>query len=66
MAWDYTEKAYKKQALADPVWHLERLINGGAPRAKIDRKLLKKHFHHLRIPENRRAFFALLLWGKPF
>ena len=31
MAWDYTETEYAKQAATDPVWGLERLINGGLP-----------------------------------
>ncbi len=66
MAWDYTNEAYQKQAAADQVWRLERMINYGAPDGKIDRKLLERYLPQLRIPDNRRAFLELLLWNKPF
>lgn len=66
MAWDYDKKEYEKQAETDPVWHLERLINYGLGDKKINRELLKKYMPQLKIPENRRAFLELLLWGKPF
>ena len=66
MAWDYTKEEYEKQKKADPVWHLERLINYGLRGEKIDKKLLKKYLPKLKIPENRRAFLELLLWHKKF
>lgn len=66
MAWDYDEKEYKKQAKADPVWHLERLINYGLGKEKIDKNLLIKYFDKLKIPENRKAFLELILWDKKF
>lgn len=66
MPWDYKKNDYKKQAKNDPVWHLERLINYGLGEEKIDKKLLKKHFKKLKIPENRRRFLELLLWKKKF
>lgn len=67
MAWDYTDDAYKKQATADAAWRLERLINHGLKKGeKIDRILLQEHLPHIRIPEDRRTFFELLLWNKPF
>ncbi|KKT28319.1 hypothetical protein A3G55_02515 [Candidatus Giovannonibacteria bacterium RIFCSPLOWO2_12_FULL_44_25] len=64
--WDYDKKAYEKQKRADPIWHLERLINYGLDGEKIDREALKQYLPRLRIPEDRRVFFELLLWNKPF
>jgi len=64
--WDYTKTEYEKQAAADPIWKLERLINYGLGEEKIDRELLKRFLSKLRIPENRRDFLELLLWNKPF
>ncbi|MEK7123735.1 MAG: hypothetical protein AAB851_02465 [Patescibacteria group bacterium] len=66
MTWDYKPKEYKKQAEKDPVWHLERLINYGLEGKKINRELLEKYLPLLHIPDNRRAFFELLLWNKQF
>lgn len=66
MTWDYTNEAYQKQAAADPVWRLERMINYGTPGEKIDRKLLERYLPQVRIPDNRRAFLELLVWDKPF
>lgn len=65
MPWDYDEKNYKKQAQSDPAWRLERLINHGLGDEKLDRELLKKYLPGLRIPEDRRVFLELLVWGKP-
>ncbi|OGY62565.1 MAG: hypothetical protein A2745_01265 [Candidatus Harrisonbacteria bacterium RIFCSPHIGHO2_01_FULL_44_13] len=61
MPWDYTKTEYEKQAKADPVWHLERLINYGLGDKKLNRKILKKYLPRLRIPEDRRAFLELIL-----
>lgn len=66
MAWDYDEKEYQKQAEADPVWYLERLINYGLNGRKIKREMLEKYLPQLKIPADRRAFLELLLWNKPF
>ncbi len=66
MTWDYTKTEYEKQAKADPVWHLERIINHGFGKEKIDPKLLEKYLDKLKIPEDRRAFLELLLWNKAF
>lgn len=66
MPWDYTKEEYEKQKKADPVWHLERLINYGLGKEKIDRKLLERHLPKLKISEQRRDFLELLLWNKPF
>ena len=69
MPWDYTETEYQKQAKADPVWELERIICYGVPdweQKKIKVEVLKKYFHQLRIPDDRKAFLELLLWNKPF
>lgn len=64
--WDYNKKEYKKQMDKDPIWRLERLINFGIGEEKIDRKVLEKYIHKIKIPENRRAFLELLLWNKKF
>lgn len=66
MAWDYTNEEYQKQATADPVWRLERMINYGTNGEKINRKLLERYLPQLNIPDNRRAFLELLVWNKPF
>lgn len=66
MPWDYKQDEYLKQAKADPVWHLERLINYGLGDEKINREELEKYLPQLRIPEERRAFLELLLWDRPF
>ena len=61
MAWDYTKIEYEKQAKADPVWYLERLINYGLGNEKIERATLKRYLKDLKIPEERRAFLELIL-----
>lgn len=61
MAWDYDKKAFLAQAKKDPVWHLERLINYGLGKKKIDKKLLKKYLAKLNIPPQRRTFLKLIL-----
>lgn len=66
MTWDYTETEYEKQAKADPRWRLERLLAYGLKGEKIERNVLERYFPLLRIPEERRAFLELLLWGKKF
>ena len=64
MTWDYTETEYKKQANADPKWHLERLITHGLGREKLNRQLLEQYLSDLRIPDDRRAFLEFILWSK--
>jgi hypothetical protein len=64
MPWDYTKEEYQKQAAADERWHLERLINYGLGGEKLPRDALERHLTDLNIPEERRAFLALLLWGR--
>mgnify|MGYP001586090026 FL=1 len=66
MTWDYDNEAFQKQAQADPVWGLERLINCGGEEVRLNRALLEKYLPQLNIPENRRTFLELLLWNKPF
>lgn len=66
MAWDYTKTEYDKQAKADPMWRLERLINYGLNGVKLNPDELKKYLPQLRIPQNRRIFLELLLWNKMF
>lgn len=66
MTWDYDKIEYQKQAKADPRWHLERLINYGLGEEKLSKKMLEKYLAELNIPENRRAFLELILWGKKF
>lgn len=64
MTWDYTAEEYEKQAAADERWRLERLINYGLGKEKLRRDLLERHLPSLNIPEDRRAFLELLLWGR--
>lgn len=67
MALDYTDTEYEKQAAADPVWGLERQLNGGlANGEKINRALLEKYLPQLKISDDCRAFLELALWNKPF
>lgn len=64
MSWDYSPKEYEKQAQADERWRLERLINYGLGGEKLRRDSLERHLAHLNIPEERREFLELLLWGR--
>jgi len=66
MVWDYDKEEYEKQAKADPIWYLERLINYGTKGERLNKKLLEKYLPQLKIPEDRRAFLELLLWNKKF
>lgn len=61
--WDYPKNHYLKQ---DEVWYLERLLTHGITDEKIDRAMLERNFDVIKIPENTRIFFELLLWNKPF
>lgn len=61
--WDYPKTEYEKQKNKDPKWYLERLINYGLKDEKIDKKLLEEHLGGLKIPENRRDFLKLILYG---
>jgi hypothetical protein len=54
------------QANADPRWNLERLINYGLGAERLNRKLLARYLHELKIPDERRAFLELLIWNKKF
>ena len=47
MTWDYDKTEYKKQAEGDPVWELERLVNYGLGKEKINRKKLEKHLEKI-------------------
>jgi hypothetical protein len=67
MAWDYTDAEYAKQAAADPVWDLERRINGGLPNGeRINGAFLERYLPQIKISPDRRAFLELLVWNKPF
>ena len=61
--WDYPDNENLKQ---DEVWYLERLLTHGITDEKIDRAMLERNFDKIKIPENARTFFELLLWDKPF
>jgi hypothetical protein len=64
MPWDYSKEAYAEQAAADERWRLERLIQYGLANEKLPRKALERLLPTLNIPEQRRQFLELLLWGK--
>ncbi len=66
MFWDYFKKDRKKQATADPVWKLERMVLYGLEGQKFDRAELAEYLPKLHIPDDRRAFLELLVWNKPF
>ena len=61
--WDYSKEEYEKQTAADPVWHLERLVNYGLNGEKLERETVKKYLPELKIPPQRRALLELLLYG---
>jgi hypothetical protein len=56
--WDYPKQNNAKD---DDKWRLEQMLTYGQGKEKIDKNILKKHFHDLHIPENTRAFYELLL-----
>ena len=60
MSWDYKESEYDKQAKADPIWGLERLINYGLDGKKINKELLRKYLPQLKIPDNRACICSAL------
>jgi len=62
MPWDYAETEYAKQAAADEVWRLERLINYGLGGKRLDRETTRRVLPLLKIPDERRAFLELILW----
>ena len=66
MPWDYTKTAYDAQAEHDPRWRLERLITHGLRGEKLKQSELEKYLPELNIPDDRRAFLELLVWGKKF
>ena len=61
--WDYPQDQQTKQ---NEVWYLERLLTHGITNEKIDRAMIERNFDGIKIPENTRAFFELLLGNKPF
>lgn len=66
MPWDYTKEEYEKQAKADPVWHLNHVINGDVVGEKLNKEDVKRYWNDLKMPDDRRAFLELLLWNKSF
>ena len=66
MAWDYNTTEYQKQAKADEIWHLEKLINYGLGDEKLKRDSLERHLKDLKIPDERRDFLELIIWNKKF
>ena len=61
--WDYPKIVEKT---ADPKWRLERLLTYGLNGERLNREELKEYLPKLKIPEDTRALFELLLWNKPF
>ena len=61
--WDYPKQNFIKK---DDKWRLERLLTYGLGGEKLDKEELKRNFHELKIPDDTRAFFELLLWNKPY
>ena len=61
--WDYPKQVNMRK---DDKWRLERLLTYGFGEEKVDREELKRNFNELKIPDNTKAFFELLLWDKPF
>ncbi len=67
LTWDY----YNLEELdltdnGQVIWYLEKMIQYGLRDKKIQHDLLEKFLPGLKIPENARAFFELLLWNKRF
>ena len=61
--WDYPKTAGKT---ADPKWRLGRLLTYGLNGERLNRKELEQYLLELKIPDDTRALFELLLWNKPF
>jgi len=58
--WDYDLTTLDESDEAER-WKLERLILYGLGGEKISRKLLKKHWNKIKIPDDRRFFLSLCL-----
>ena len=66
MVWDYKNKDFVKQAEKDALWRLERAINYGDAKQKLNAEEVKKYLHKLNIPQERRDFLELVLCNKKF
>ena len=63
--WDYPKNTKMKE---DEEWYLERVLTYGLDGEKLNIDMVKRNWEKIkaRIPNNTRAFFELLIWGKPF
>lgn len=61
--WDYDEKKLKKSPSGKRLI-LERLINYGPGKKKINLEEVKKNWNKLSLWPSRKKLFELLIWGK--
>ncbi|MFH1601472.1 MAG: hypothetical protein ABIB61_00765 [Candidatus Shapirobacteria bacterium] len=63
--WDYDLKKLKKnKSERAKIFLLERMINYGPGKEKIDLKEVKKYWDKLNLFKLQRRLFELLIWGK--
>lgn len=60
--WSVDLTQLKKHPEKALIWKLEQAINFGLNGEKLNRALLKKYWHKLRLDPFRKKFIKLLLW----
>ena len=60
--WSVDIKKLKQDKKQYTIWKLERLINFGLNKEKLNRKELKKYWPLLHIDPHKKRYLAFLLW----
>jgi len=62
--WSIDLAKLRKDPKQAAIWRLEQALNFGLNGEKLDRRLVKKYWHKLRIDPLRKKFIKLLLWPR--
>lgn len=62
--WSTDTSKLKKDPEKYQIWKLEQLINFGLNGQKLDRKLIRKYWHKLKIDQRRRKLLKFWLSSK--
>jgi len=60
--WNTDVKELKKNKEAYSIWRLQQLINYGLDGARLNKRLLKKYWHKLRLDPDKKKYLQFLLW----